>query len=315
MTIEPKPVIPLYVLIATANRAKRLEDTLKSLAACRRPDNLEQVLVVENGPRYGVEQVLVNLSAALPLRYLYHPVANKSSALNAALEYLSEGLVVFLDDDVDCDPDLLAAYARAAARHGSGSYFGGRFNAIYESAPPAAWLRPFLPPSVTGFDRDDEAGPPPYFFGCNWAAYVTDLKHAGGFDARFGPGSVPSATGQETDMHLRLDALGLRAVYVSDAKVSHSVPPENTTAPFALHRRRRSGVHCGLSGRGDCHGVAQALRRAAHHAVRWLAKSLLGYSKAARFRHRCELNFAIGVLMGNWHRFGAGRGIRRKCIV
>ena len=64
-------------------------------------------------------------AAPLQARYQFHPEANKSGALNAALHELQDGLVVFLDDDVRVGEGFLRAYAAAASGVTHGVFFGG----------------------------------------------------------------------------------------------------------------------------------------------------------------------------------------------
>ena len=53
--------------------------------------------------------------------------ANKSYALNEALETIADGLVVFFDDDVQVEAQVLVAYAEAAERYGRGTSLEGRW--------------------------------------------------------------------------------------------------------------------------------------------------------------------------------------------
>ena len=121
----------LHIVIATRGRAGLLERTLRSLEKCEPVSAFGQTLVVENGDRSGAEDVVRRAAAPLQARYLFHPEANKSAALNAALHELQDGLVVFLDDDVRVGAGLLRAYAAAASGVTRGVFFGGPVHAEY----------------------------------------------------------------------------------------------------------------------------------------------------------------------------------------
>ena len=135
--------------------------------------------------------------AAAPLQagYLFHPEANKSAALNAALHELQDGLVVFLDDDVRVGEGLLRAYVAAASGIAPGVFFGGPVHA--ESRGPASVMAPAvlaLPRQGGGVRgiRRRRWSHRPSFSALNWAAFAKNLKEVGSFDPwfenRFGNG-------------------------------------------------------------------------------------------------------------------------------
>ena len=254
-------MLPLItVLIPTHGRPTLLGRTLASLAACRVPAGYAEAVVVENGPRAGTEAVVAEASAAAPhlrLRYLHVERANKSHALNEALATVGEGLVVFFDDDVRLEPGVLEAYAGAAARHPERAYFGGPTDVDYEAPPPESMLS-FYPPSVRGVRCYEERLE--LILGCNWAAYAREVLSLGGFNPEFGPGSATGATGQETEMHRRLDAADFSRCVVSEAMVWHYVPRERSTAGWLFRRKYRHGLMAGLE---ESVGGANAIARRA----------------------------------------------------
>ena len=180
---------------------------------------------------------------AAGFRYLHHPRANKSAALNAALaEVPDDALVVFFDDDVRVDPGVLETYAEAA-RGTERAFFGGTTRVDYETPPPA-WLVRALPLSARGMDVG-AADWPGWFLGFNWAARAGDLRAVGGFDPDVGPGSPTGALGQETTMQNVLKAAGLVAVPVPAAAVWHYVPARRASQEWVIRRRYQLGVSGG----------------------------------------------------------------------
>lgn len=290
----------LYVAIATAGRAESLHTTLRALAACVRPAGFRRVVVVENGPRCGAEQVVARASASLPIQYLHHPRANKSNALNVVLREITRGFIVFLDDDVRFEKNLLSLYARAASADGRGVFMGGAVRPDYVGSEPEEWLKAYLPASVRGLDysaiKRHEDVPP--FLGFNWAAYAEDLIQVGGFDPRFGPGSWPPAVGQETEMQFRLLANGARRVFLRDAVVTHRVPAANVSARFALLRTRRGGVRDAIIRQGAHHRLQDAIVEITRRGLRLFAKRLLRKPSESCLRERFWLHYALGALIG-----------------
>jgi GT2 family glycosyltransferase len=185
------------------------------------------------------------LSERLNARYIHRSRGNKSYALNQALETIEDGLVVFFDDDVRVSPDALVAYAEAAKEYGPGHFFGGPVEVDREEDPPEA-VADLFPASIRGYDLVNSRMGNTYL-GFNWAAYVTDVARAGGFDVRIGPGEdTATDVGDECDLQGRMIEMGCKGVDVPNAKVSHYVPPSNATFRWLMRRRMQSGVRTGI---------------------------------------------------------------------
>jgi hypothetical protein len=241
---------PITVVIATAGeRLDLLGRTLESLTQCDLPNNYRETVVIENGVPRGVRRIVSEFEGTLNARYMFLERANKSAALNAALNTLGSGLGVFYDDDIRVSTQGLASYAAMAAKHGPAHFFGGPTRCDYETEPPG-WLIPGLPSSAKGWSLSGSETRRTLFLGFNWAAFVEDILAAGGFDTRFGPGSATGATGQETNMQQRLSANHARPIYVPDAPVWHYVPAHRANSRWGLERSYREGIARVQSGSG-----------------------------------------------------------------
>jgi GT2 family glycosyltransferase len=208
------------------------------------------VIVVENGPRTGLEAVVEAFPPEQRLQYLYSEPANKSLALNRALGLVGEALVVFTDDDVQVPRETLRAYARGAEGCRGGEFYGGPILPDYEGEPPPAWLVSMLPRSAAGWRLDVAARTQitrPEFIGPNFAAFAGDILRVGGFDTRLGPGRHMLSPGEDTEIQERLLAHGIRGYYLPDAAMHHFVRANSATVDFAVHRAERNGVYWGIS--------------------------------------------------------------------
>jgi GT2 family glycosyltransferase len=241
--------LPLTVLIAAAGQPRMLLRTLQSLAECSLPAGYQGTLVVENGPRSGLREVVESFGRRLGARYAHAAVANKSHALNVGLRQIRAGLVVMLDDDVRVAPTLLNAYADGASGSQRGEFYGGPLAVDRDGEPPPRWLQKFLPKTARGW-RLAHAQKTPVekgiFLGPNWAAFAADLHAIGGFETRLGPGAVTGATGQETDAQRRLKAAGVRPFYLPAAEAWHFVRAECYTPEWIVARARRHGREWGI---------------------------------------------------------------------
>ena len=237
------------VVIATCGRPELLRRTLLSLAATRRPREVREVLVAENGGAQGAREVAEELRDRLPIRHFLLEDGNKSHALNVALDQTSAELVYFLDDDVVLDPGAVEVYVDAAARYGPGHHFSGPLEADWETEPPD-WLKGYLPPSARGWYHGEEEKyyDLPYFIGSNWAAFRADMLAAGGFKEHIGPGSPTGAIGDERDLQQRMLDAGNRGVYLPGARIRHHVPADACDFEWARRRQRRTGLTYGVLG-------------------------------------------------------------------
>lgn len=292
----------LWVVIATSQRTQLLERTLSSLAEAEKPSSFRGLVVIENGEDGSSKEIVLRFKDSLGADYRFHPVGNKSAALNVGLQSLPESLVVFTDDDVRFERKALVAYYESAAQHGKGHYFGGPLEVDYEQQPPD-WLISHLPASARGWSYFSEGmnGEAPLFLGANWAAYTSDLKAVGMFDPSMGPGADTGAVGQETSMQLRLRDAGIRPVYVSDAKVWHYVPAERCCPKWALERAYRHSLSFGMLHQAPRPSVAGlplgGLKNLVFRGIGMLPASFSRNSEK-RFCAKCQFVSALGYLRG-----------------
>jgi GT2 family glycosyltransferase len=241
---------PLFVLIAACGQPALLRRTLLSLAACDKPVGYGGVIVVENGPRAGLDAIVAEFPSQHHFQYIYCEPANKSLALNRALAGVGDALVVFTDDDVQIPRETLLAYAQGAASCRGGEFYGGPIIPDYEDEPPPAWLMPMLPRSAAGWKLSAAEKTPitqPEFIGPNFAAFAADLLRVGGFDTRLGPGGHMLSPGEDTEIQERLLAHGVRGYYLPEAAMRHYVRANAATVAFAVQRTERNGVYWGIS--------------------------------------------------------------------
>jgi len=101
----------LSVVIATKGRPDDLRQTLGSLSAANPPPY--EVIVVDGDPDHSAERVAAANAAHLPALSYFSSPAGLTVQRNRGLEAVAGEVVVFLDDDVEVDPGLFGALARA----------------------------------------------------------------------------------------------------------------------------------------------------------------------------------------------------------
>jgi GT2 family glycosyltransferase len=117
----PAPAVgpTVSVIIPTIDRYPWLATVLADLA--RQTVAPHEVLVVDQTPPERRQEVLAD---GLPLRVLISEVAGQCTARNAALEAATGELLLFLDDDDELPPDLLAAHLARLAQTGADANCG-----------------------------------------------------------------------------------------------------------------------------------------------------------------------------------------------
>ncbi|MCP5288021.1 MAG: glycosyltransferase [Burkholderiaceae bacterium] len=316
----PSAALPIVAVIPTHGRPMLLGRTLDSVLACTAPPGRAvRLIVAENGPRAGAEALVASKSSSwLTPEYRHSAAANKSAALNAVLQELPDCLMLLFDDDIRVEPSILCRYAEASGTARGGYFYGGGVLVDYEAqAEPPPWLLAYLPVSAQGWQPSageyrgvtDQLA----FLGCNWAAFASDVRAAGGFDHRFGPGGTSGGTGQERAMQIRLRERGVMPRYLPHALVWHYVPQSRCSPRWALDRTYRNAIRAGHElrvepGTARIAGVPWPLARRALHQGWSVARHWIGDDAPSRHRRLDTLMGTLGRIKGiRERRGGAGR--------
>jgi len=297
------PAAPrVTVAICTRDRRDDLVETLESLASQEAAVPWE-VLVVDNASTDGTSEAARGRAAAfaVPVRVEVEPVAGLSHARNRALAAARGDIVLFLDDDVTCDPGWLAAMARAH-RDAAVVATAGR---IVPRLPPGvpAWIVRAAASGQGGpFSRYDYGTTPCDIgavrgmllpIGANFGVRVEAARAAGGFrtDLGWGPNPVP---GEETALLRALRATGARMRYVPDGRVEHRIAAARTEIAAILrwHRAYGRGTVRIAGATPEERRIALARERRKATLYRGLAAITPG--RVARLRRRIRLARSLG---------------------
>lgn len=299
-------------MIPCCGGGDKLRSTLDSLIQCERPETYSGTWIIENGVKTDVELIVQELVSRHPefnFRYRYVEKANKSNALNVCVGELKQPALIFLtDDDIKFDSKVLVNYASAAQGKICGTVFGGSVEVTGRGAPDPD-LVPLMPTSMLG---NNHAGrhQSSFFLGANWAAFSEDIIKAGGFDPRFGPGSDPAATGNESTMMRALQRSGCSMQFIPDALVWHFVDYTKITADVLNDRRHRSGVERGIRLAEEYRETHSPLKKTRLRAKvllsHWLSSAYQCRADRSRVRPNqmrlaCRSCYHRGINVG-WHR-------------
>lgn len=224
------------ICIPTYERGPVLLATLEQLVG-----QAGEVLVVDQTPRHepGVAARLEAWRAAGDLRWIRLERPAIPTAMNEALRQATRPLVLFLDDDIEPQPGLVAAHA-AAYRDESAWAVAGQVLQPGEQPGPAPACR------TTGFWADLDfrfcSTGRTYVqscIACNFSVCRDRALALGGFDERF----EGVAYRFETEFCRRLCRAGGRVLFEPEASIRHLRAPRGGTRSGGGHLTSASPAH------------------------------------------------------------------------
>jgi glycosyltransferase involved in cell wall biosynthesis/GT2 family glycosyltransferase/SAM-dependent methyltransferase len=210
----------ISVIIPTCNRSNILVKCLDSLAVQTLSPQDFEVLVCDDGSRDGTQEVLGAYSAPFRLQHFRHDTSKgPGAARNKSIKAASGELLLILNDDTICAPDLLEMHLRAHAENdGKKVSVLGTFEYTRESQ-----RNPFVyfisrSPIVFAYPimKEGMFYPYRYFWTCNISVRRQAVLDAGLFDEDF---NEPMA--EDTELGYRLEKMGYQVLYYTRAKSLH----------------------------------------------------------------------------------------------
>lgn len=194
------------VAVSTFSRASLLPRLADALARQTLPTDRFEVVIVDDGSTDDTSQVLERLVATVPFSLRVVRQANRGAAAgrNAAWRAGRAPVVAFTDDDCAPQPAWLEA-GLAALHSGARVVIGGT---IPDPAEAHLLAHPFARSLTMDHGR--------FFQTANVFYRRADLESVDGLDEAF-------TTGEDTDLGLRVLALGGEAAFVPEALVHHRV--------------------------------------------------------------------------------------------
>lgn len=198
------------VVVPTFQRRELVQECVRSLER-QRFDGSWEVVVVVDGSTDGTAEALRRMDVSVPLTVVEQPNRGLSAARNRGAAAARGELVLFLDDDMEAYPDLLAEHDRS---HRAGA------DAVMGDIP----MHPDSPPSVVTKAVDEWAAdrtrrlagneaPLPYhdLLGGQLSVRRDVIEEIGGFDGEFT--AEGAFGGEDIDFGYRLVSSGRRVVF------------------------------------------------------------------------------------------------------
>jgi glycosyltransferase involved in cell wall biosynthesis len=186
-------MIDVSVGLCSRNRKSTLELVLLSLADQTLAGNRYEAVVVDDGSTDGTEQMIGEIVPKLPysLTYCKQSHSGLATARNTGLRASKGKVVLYIDDDVLADPDLLSEHLAQHERFDR-CVCNGWVNHVEEAVRPAV-------PQFTMADISTS-----FFWTSNVSVKRAHLIEAGAFDEDF-----KEYGWEDQELGLRLMAIGL----------------------------------------------------------------------------------------------------------
>ncbi|MEO0556892.1 MAG: glycosyltransferase [Bacteroidota bacterium] len=204
----------ISVVVPTYNRPGPLRATLTALAALDYPQDLHEVIIVDDGSAEPLDDLVAPFQDLAPIRLIRQVNAGPAAARNRGAELAIGSLLAFTDDDCLPTPGWLHALADAHRRQPDCLLGGQTLNALPDNVFSTAsqllidYLYDYFAP---------QSGHAPLVASNNLAMPAEGFRALGGFDETF-----PLAAGEDRDLCARWHESGRPFAHVSEAILHHA---------------------------------------------------------------------------------------------
>ena len=302
----------ISIIVSTYNRSENLPSCIAALARQECGDQFRwEVIVVDNTSTDGTRGVVEALQreSEIFIRYSFEPQQGLSHARNRGIVDSDSRFCVFIDDDIEAEPQWLAAIFAAFTAQGCDAV-GGRI-LLKTGRDIPAWIRPEMRGFLGQRDFGDAGfmmdGLKQFPFGGNMALSRDLIAKVGLFDTRMGrKGSGRKREelfkGEETDYFQRVAKAHGKIYYEPRATVRHKILPHQLKKDFFRAVHYNAGYQRALlderSYGKTVSGVPLFLfRQTAKAGFRYLGQ-VLRRGPVFAFRQQMNIGYFLGMIQG-----------------
>ena len=216
--LRPKTVHRPYfsVVVPTYNRLGRLRHVIAAFERQAYPSDAYEVIVISDGSTDGTDAYLETLQSTMRLRWLTQANQGPAAARNAGVRTAVGEFIVFVDDDVVPEPQLLEEHARSHHEAGRDVVVLGPLLTPegFEMAPWVRWEQEMLMKQYRAMLRGDWDATARQFYTGNASLRRSHILDAGGFDEGF-------RRAEDVELAYRLATNGLEFVFNIKAAGMH----------------------------------------------------------------------------------------------
>jgi glycosyltransferase involved in cell wall biosynthesis len=232
----------ISVAICTHNRAERLQLALEALKKQSLPQEVFEVLIVDNLSKDNTKQICDQYSQDfIHFYYIYEPILGLSKARNTALKAAKGDYIAYLDDDaIPCVIWLEAILETFKTVEPIPVCVGGPIYGLWE-IPTFNWVEEYSD-IASYFTTLDYGSNPCWFplqrfpYGANMTYRRDALSEVGGFCEQLGRKGKSLLSQEELLLNLALEQKGEKFYYHPKASVEHWISQERINLNWLLRR-------------------------------------------------------------------------------
>ena len=204
------------VVVPTFNRLGRLRHVIAALEQQAYPSGAYEVIVVSDGSTDGTDAYLETLHSTMRVQWLTQSNQGPAAARNAGIGKAVGEFIVFIDDDVVPEPQLLEEHARSHHEAGRDVVVLGPLLTPegFNMAPWVRWEQEMLMKQYKALLRGDWQASARQFYTGNASLRRSHIIAAGGFDEGF-------RRAEDVELAYRLANNGLQFVFNIQAAGMH----------------------------------------------------------------------------------------------
>jgi glycosyltransferase involved in cell wall biosynthesis len=204
------------VVVPTYNRLGRLPHVIAGFEKQTYPSDAYEVIVISDGSTDGTDAYLETLRTTVPLRWLTQVNRGPAAARNAGVRAAVGEFIVFIDDDVVPEPQLLEEHARSHQEAGQDVVVVGPLLTPegFDMAPWVRWEQEMLMKGYRALLKGDWSASARQFYTGNASLRRSHILAAGGFDEDF-------RRAEDVELAYRLASDGLAFVFNIKAAGMH----------------------------------------------------------------------------------------------
>lgn len=218
---ETKNTRGVSVIIPTINRAEVLLDTIKDILKQDFTDF--EVIVVDQSDDINNDAVELLKNSSVPCRYFKAHFKGLPQARNFGLQKASNDIILYIDDDIRCNTDLVENHYKAHLNTGATLIAGGiteKNGEVLTSALPGSFNK-WTATAIRNYSSKKE-GWCCHAPGGNFSIKRKAFIDVGGVDENL---SIGAALYEESELALRLEKAGYQAWFEPNAHLIHLASP------------------------------------------------------------------------------------------
>ncbi|GAA4450648.1 glycosyltransferase family 2 protein [Nibrella saemangeumensis] len=213
-------MISYSLIICTYNRASFLKETIESILSHFRSKTNFELLIINNNSTDNTADVVKPFLSVPVVRYVVETNQGLSHARNRGIKEARNEILVFLDDDIDIEPNYLDV-SDQLFRDPANQIVGGKV-LPYNSGIPE-WLPEQYYYIISIFDRGDSPLHTDKLMGANYAMRKEAALKIGWYNTELGRKGSNLMGGEEVDYLDRARAIGYSVLYHPGLVVYHKI--------------------------------------------------------------------------------------------